>query len=151
MITQKLKCQQSIFLVEQAIMVKFQQLKLCHVKIQPCYLLHYKNSLLTFDLWNYQKHLSPFSTGPFIYYYPSVFTTTLHHSLLPIIIHYYHSAFATPHFPSPPLLPFPGVVQVRVKEVHGFHLLYMYLLIALLMLVFPLVIHIYESQYFIDQ
>ena len=35
---QKVKGQQSIFIVRQAIMAEVQQLNLCTVEIQPCYL-----------------------------------------------------------------------------------------------------------------
>ena len=60
MIPQKVKGQQSIFVVKQAIMVEVQQLNLCTVEIHPCYLPRHKNLLLTFDLLGLSKTIIPF-------------------------------------------------------------------------------------------
>ena len=53
-----------------------------------------------------------------IQYYPSSFTTTLHHFLLHFIIHYYHSSFTTTLHHS--LLPFiiPTTLQHSVPTLH---------------------------------
>ena len=58
--TQKVKGQQSIFVVKQAIMVEVQQLNLCTIEIHPCYLPRHKNLLLTFDLLGLSKTIIPF-------------------------------------------------------------------------------------------
>ena len=60
MIPQKVKGQQSIFVVKQAIMVEVQQLNLCTIEIYPCYLPRHKNLLLTFDLLGLSKTIIPF-------------------------------------------------------------------------------------------
>ena len=56
LIPQKVKGQQSIFVVKQAIMGEVQQL----YQIHPCYLPRHKNLLLTFDLLGYSKTIIPF-------------------------------------------------------------------------------------------
>ena len=55
LIPQKVKGQQSIFVVKQAIMGEVQQLNLCTVEIHPCYLPRHKNLLLTFDVLGLSK------------------------------------------------------------------------------------------------
>ena len=50
---QKVKGQWRILIVKQFIMVEVQQLTLCTVEIQPCYLPWQENFLLTFDLFGF--------------------------------------------------------------------------------------------------
>ena len=54
------KVNEAFFIVKQAIIVKVQQLKLCTVEM-----LSIKILCWPFTFWDFQKCLSPFSTGPF--------------------------------------------------------------------------------------